>query len=61
MFALLAPLLGEAGAALGARAALSLGATEGGIGAKLGTSLGQQAGVSAARHLSNQFTNNKDN
>ena len=61
MFALLAPLLGEAGAALGARAAIGMGATEGGIGAKLGTSLGKQAGLSAARHLSDQFNNNRNN
>ena len=63
MFPLIASVLGEAGSALGARAAVGMGAAEGGFGARLGASLGEHAGLSAARHLSDQFNNrnNQDN
>jgi len=61
MFAALLPLIARVGAGLGARAAVGMGAAEGGIGARIGANLGERTAVSAARHLSGQFNNERNN
>lgn len=54
MFALLAPLIGELGAAGGAALAARAGATAGGMAEGLASSAGRHVALSAAQQLGNR-------